>query len=165
MTRLFLDCEWADTQGTELVSMGLIAEDGQHRFYSEISPLPPHPSDFVSKVVYPLLEHGVNRRTCVNLAYELRTFLAQFQDPFVLYDCATDGHLFREALAGTGLHEDELSQLPQAPLVATTLIADRDAIRRQIDNYIVEHPERLEVKHHSMVDAEALRCAFLQMIA
>lgn len=74
MTRLFLDCEWADTRGSDLVSIGLVADDGQHRFYSEVSPLPPNPTHFVSEVVYPLLEHGVQSRARVTMAYELRTF-------------------------------------------------------------------------------------------
>lgn len=164
MTRLFLDCEWADTQGSDLVSIGLVADDGQHSFYSEVSPLPPNPTDFVSKVVYPLLEHGVHSRARVTLADELRTFLTQIPDPFVLYDCAKDGQLFRNALAGFGLPESELKQLPQAPAVVTTLIAERDAVRRQIDQYFIEHPEKAGMKHHALIDAEALRWAFLRLI-
>jgi len=52
--RLFLDCEWADEQGCDLVSLGLVSEDGHHRFYAEVSPLPQEPNDFVRRTASPL---------------------------------------------------------------------------------------------------------------
>lgn len=39
-TYLFLDTEWADLVGDELVSLALISEDGRRLFYAERSPLP-----------------------------------------------------------------------------------------------------------------------------
>nr|WP_254894379.1 3'-5' exoribonuclease [Xanthomonas citri] len=56
--RFFLDTEWADPMGSELVSIGLVSEDGVHRFYAERAPLPDRPTDFVQHVVYPLLQGG-----------------------------------------------------------------------------------------------------------
>ncbi|WP_232310283.1 3'-5' exoribonuclease [Pseudoxanthomonas mexicana] len=47
MTYLFLDTEWADPTGSELVSLALITEDGIHRFYAERDPLPDVATDFV----------------------------------------------------------------------------------------------------------------------
>src|SRR3546814_11304467 len=63
-TRLFLDCEWADNLGSELVSIALISEDGAQRFYAEVNPLPKQPTDFVRYVVYPLLDHGYWAMPC-----------------------------------------------------------------------------------------------------
>lgn len=37
---LFLDTEWADVIGNELMSLALVSEDGRHTFYAERDPLP-----------------------------------------------------------------------------------------------------------------------------
>lgn len=52
---VFLDAEWADNDTLELVSLGLVSQDGRHRFYAERHPLPAAPSPFVASDVYPLL--------------------------------------------------------------------------------------------------------------
>lgn len=57
-THLFLDTEWADLAGDELVSLALISGDGRLRFYAERGPLPPEPTRFVEESVYPLLDRG-----------------------------------------------------------------------------------------------------------
>lgn len=164
MTRLFLDCEWADNLGSELVSLALIDETGQHRFYSEVSPLPKQPNDFVQAVVYPLLEHGYHARQQIDLTRDLRAFLAGIPEPYVLYDYHADGALFRYALDGFDLPDAALARLSPAPEVVTTLIAERDAVRRQIDRYFTEYPELIRRRHHALVDAEALRWAFSQAL-
>lgn len=84
--RLFLDCEWADTLDSDLVSLALVSEDGANRFYAEVLPLPEHPTDWVRAVVYPLLEHGYASRQKIDLTSDLRAFLARFKNPFVLFD-------------------------------------------------------------------------------
>ena len=50
MTSLFLDCEWADPGSKQLVSLSLLDETGQHRFYSEVDPLPEQPTNWVRSV-------------------------------------------------------------------------------------------------------------------
>jgi hypothetical protein len=57
-TYLFLDTEWADAAGTELVSLALVSEDGLHRFYAECAQLPASPTPFVAEVVCPRLQRG-----------------------------------------------------------------------------------------------------------
>jgi len=59
--RFFLDTEWADTLGSELVSVALVAEDGDF-FYAERDTLPEHPTDFVRQVVYRQLNRGPSAR-------------------------------------------------------------------------------------------------------
>lgn len=164
MTRLFLDVEWADNLGSELVSLALVDETDQHRFYSEVSPLPKQPNDFVRHVVYPLLDHGYHARQQFDLTRDLRAFLARIPEPYVLYDYHVDGTLIRYVLDGFDLPDSALAQLPPPPPVVLTLIAERDAVRRQIDRYFSEHPELLGRKHHALVDAEALRWAFLEAL-
>ncbi len=164
MNRLFLDCEWADHLGNELVSLALVSEDGQTRFYCEVSPLPKHPNDFVRDVVYPLLNRSHHAKQEIDLTRDLRAFLAQFRDAYVLYDYHVDGTLFRHALDGFNLPDAALMHSPPAPPVVTTLIVERDAVRRQIDQYFAEHPELVQRKHHALVDAEALRWAFTKSL-
>jgi len=43
----FLDTEWADPIGCELVSLALISEYGARHFYAERDPLLASPTDFV----------------------------------------------------------------------------------------------------------------------
>lgn len=160
MTRLFLDCEWADTLGSELVSLALVSEDGQHRFYSEVDPLPKQPTDWVHAVVYPLLEHGYAARQRVDFTRDLRAFLTQFQEPFVLFDYRADGALFGYALSGFDLSDVALAKLPPAPQVSQTLIL-RDDVCQGIEQWFREHPEQAGRRHHAGVDAEALRWAFV----
>ena len=159
MTRLFLDCEWADTVDSELVSLGLVDESGQHRFYSEVDPLPKQPTDWVRAVVYPLLEHGYAARQQVDFTRELRLFLLRFDEPVVLFDCRADGALFGYALSGFDLSDAALAPLPPAPRVRQTLIL-REDVRRNIEAYFREHPTQAPRRHHAGVDVEALRWAF-----
>lgn len=161
MTRLFLDCEWADNIGSELVSLALVSEDNRHSFYAEISPLPAHPTSFARHVVYPLLAHGHHAREAADLTRDLRTFLASIPLPHILYDDPVDGALFRYALDGFELDDATLAEIPAPPL-QSTLLVDRDAIRREVDRYFTAQPGRASRRHHALVDAEALRWAVLQ---
>lgn len=160
MTRLFLDTEWADTMASELVSLALVSEDGAHRYYAEVNPLPANPTDFVRHVVYPLLEHGYNAMQPIDLTRSLRRFLRQFPAPiFVLFDYAADGALFRYALDGFESNADHGA----CPSVTTTLI-HRDDVRTLIERYFSNHPEVSHRRHHAGVDAEALRWAFIEAL-
>lgn len=160
MTLLFLDTEWADSVGSDLVSLALISEDGNQRFYAEVAPLPKNPTDFVRHVVYPLLDHGYASRQKIELTRDLRTFLAGIDSPQVLYDSDADGELFGLALDGFHLSEQALAHLPPAPAVTTKRIEAWDLVRNLIAAYFLEHPEQENRKHHAMVDAEALRWAY-----
>lgn len=163
MTRIFLDCEWADTLNSELVSLALVSEDGKHRFYSEVDPLPKHPRDWVLASVYPLLEHGLAARMELDFTRDLRTFIAMFNHPFVLYNYGADGALFDYALSGFDLSDKDLADLPPLPKVGKTLI-QQDDLRRGIEAYFREHPDQAPRRHHAGVDAEALRWAFLHAL-
>jgi len=159
MTRLFLDCEWADNNGRDLVSLALVSEDCVHQFYSEVSPLPKHPTDFVRHVVYPLLEHGYYSRQKIEITRDLRFFLAEIPRPYVLYDYPADGVLFRCAIDGFGLPHAALTHLPPAPPYRERLIAFGD-VRTRIEEYFEARPIAKARRHHARADAEALRWAF-----
>lgn len=154
--KLFLDCEWADVDAQQLVSLALATEDGANRFYAEIHPLPEDPTDFVRQTVYPLLEAGDCAMSPTELTSTLRQFLAAFPGSFVLYDHPRDGKLFRLALNGFGLPEQ---QTPPLPSIHETLV-DRQDIAFLIEHYFATHPEAR--RHHAGVDAEALRWACME---
>ena len=159
MTRLFLDCEWADEVSRQLVSLALISQDGQHSFYAERDPLPGAPSAFVLEVVYPLLERDTAALPDQEFTERLRTFLTQFNDPIVLADDCLDFSMLSHALDGFGR-----SGLPPAPHYRSILITFGDVLVG-VEDYFEAHPTAKEQRHHALVDAEALRCAFAAALA
>lgn len=156
--RLFLDVEWADLAGSQLVSLALVDATGEHRFYAEIYPLPPNPTNFVQHVVYPLLDHGWYSMPAHEFTRQLRGFLANIPDPIVLFDHEQDGHLFRRVLDGFSNKPDDTSYGP-LPAVNTTLMQYGDVIIN-IERYFEDRPEAKARRHHALVDAEALAWAF-----
>lgn len=159
-TRLFLDCEWADNFGSELVSIALVSADGAQRFYAEVNPLPKNPVDFVRYVVYPLLEHGYWAMPSGELTRHLRAFIAPLPSPLVIYDHHNDGALFRYAM--DGFEEADADALGPYPEVAQEL-ALRDELKALIERYFSEHPAARARRHHALMDAEALRWAYARM--
>lgn len=158
-THLFLDTEWADEAGSQLVSLALVSEDGKHRFYSEVDPLPKHPTDWVRAVVYPLLQHGYVARQKADFTRDLRAFLARFDAPSVLFDHVADGVLLDRALAGFDLPAGLINRLGTMPIMTKTMVQHED-VRHGIEQYFREHLEHASRRHHAGVDAEALRWAF-----
>lgn len=157
MTRLFLDTEWADAAATELVSVGLVTENGQHSFYAEMATLPERPTGFVREVVYPLLERGDAALSPAEFTRRLRAFLLPIDHPVVLFDCAADGVFLKFALAGFGLDED----MGLCPTVKLSLIGFGD-VMTNVERYFHEHPDAAARRHHAGVDAEALRWGFVE---
>jgi len=99
--RLSLDTEWESEATHELVSLALVSQDGQHRFYAERDPLPVAPSAFVREVVYPLLDRGSVALPDPTLTRELRAFLAQVEAPLVLADSSLDLTLLARVFGGS----------------------------------------------------------------
>lgn len=160
-TILFLDTEWADAIGLELVSLAMASEDGSRRFYSEVSPLPKNPTDFVQRVVYPLLEHGNAARQRIDLTRDLRAFLATVPEPVVLADYPNDLHLLRYALAGFDLPDDQAQACGPIPRPVMTHMLKEGATGMLVEAYFEAHPQIQARRHHALVDAEALRLAWL----
>ena len=157
MTRLFVDTEWADAAATELVSIGLVTEDGQRRFYAEMATLPEHPTGFVRDVVYPLLERGEAALPPAEFTRRLRAFLVPIDSPVVLFDYSADGVFLKFAIEGFGLGED----MGIYPTVRFSLIGFGD-VSTNVERYFREHPDAAARRHHAGVDAEALRWGFVE---
>lgn len=157
---LFLDTEWADLAGTELVSLALVSADGAHRFYAERDPLPAKPTRFVEEQVYPLLDRGPAALGDEKFTETLRRFLRSVNAPSVLFDCHTDGFLLRHALAGFGDSVIASNQgLPVRPVL--TLMHRGFDFTALLEAWFAADPARAARRHHAAVDAEALRATWL----
>lgn len=157
--RLFLDAEWADVEGRQLVSLALVDSSGQHRFYGEIDPLPLGPTTFVRDVVYPLLQRGDVALPALRFTAVLRAFLTQLPAPrLILSDHPTDFSLLRLALAGFG--SEVAGEIPDWKPIEVT---QGDVLGHR-ETYFERDEEACRRRHHAAVDAEALRWAFEYVI-
>lgn len=167
MTRLFLDCEWTQPTVGELVSIGLVDETGDRRFYAELDPLPTGATDFVKDTVYPLLERGSRALTKFQITRRLRLFISAIDDPTIVFDCDTDGTLFTDAIDGFGLPPAYMADCGPRPCCKLFLVDRNASLDFVIRSYFAAHPEEAARQHHAGVDAEALRqgCIALQPFA
>lgn len=157
----FLDTEWADVLGSELVSLGLVSEDGQRVFYAERDPLPDAPTDFVKHVVYPLLERGVASMSDAAMTTALRAFLASVPEPYVLADYPNDLQLFTYVLAGFDLTDDQAEACGPAPRPVLTRMHRDGQTTKVLEDWFLANPAEAARRHHALVDAQALRMAWL----
>ena len=160
-TYLFLDTEWADESGKELVSLALISEDGRHIFYAERDPLPGAATAFVRETVYPLLERGDLAITDAKMARAIRRFLSSIPEPYVLADYPNDLALLRHALAGFGLSPLQADDYGPIPTVVTTLMMRDERMTMLLDAWFRAHSAEAARRHHALVDARALRMSWL----
>lgn len=154
MTRLFLDSEWANDALRELVSLALISEDGNHVFYAERDPVPTVPSTFVREIVYPLLERGITAMSDAAMTNALREFLARFESCQVLADAPMDFLMLDQVWSGGS------KKLTPAPYTKK-LVREDVRLMQLLEQYFCEHAEQLAKRHHALVDAQALRAAWL----
>jgi hypothetical protein len=160
-TYFFLDTEWADLEGRELVSLGLISRDGESVFYAERDPLPVEPTGFVQSSVLPLLDRGSAALADREFTHELRTFLSAVPSPHVLYDYPNDGALLLSAISGFGLLPSELADVVAPPRHLKSSLLQDEALSTAIEVYFLTHPSEASRRHHALVDAKALRAAWL----
>jgi len=153
-TYLFLDTEWADAAGAELVSLALISEDGRHHFYAECAKLPAAPTPFVAETVYPRLERGRAALEATVLREELRSFLGTFESAYVLADYPNDIRLLRAVLTGDGTDPRPL------PSLVTTAMDKEGSTAEWVEAWFRARPHLAARRHHALVDAQALRMAW-----
>ncbi len=159
--RFFLDTEWADVLGADLVSIGLISEDGVHRFYAERNPLPAVATDFVRVAVYPLLQGGSASMSDMAMTTGLRAFLGADTAPFVLADNHHDLALLRYVLAGFDLPDDQAQACGPPPQPVMTVMPKKGLTGQLVEDWFQAHPEQSARRHHALVDDQALRMAWL----
>jgi hypothetical protein len=158
--RFFLDTEWADTLGSELVSIALVAEGGTDYLYAEREILPAHPTDFVRSVVYPLLDRGKSVLSDQAMTMRVRDFLNSTSAPMIFADYANDLQLLRYVLAGFDLPDTQVSACSPTPRALDVQIIHDRPTATLVEAYFGAHPEARARRHHALVDAEALRVSW-----
>ena len=153
---LFLDCEWADVMAKDLVSIGIASMDGEQTFYAEVDPLPVDPTPWVRAVVYQLLQRDESAMTIPVMSLHLRTFFATFEKPLICYDYIADRQLCERLLHEQSVRSDLIHQKrPEWQLL--------DDVGPALKRWWVQHPEVRSKRHHALVDAFALRAAYLSL--
>ena len=157
MNWLFLDCEWADTLATELVSLALVPGDpALPEFYAERLTLPGNPTPFVALVVYPLLNRDRAAMSDLAIANALRRYLASFNDPIIMHDTGVDLMLLGEALS----HPEATGPSPK---LRANLIGIPGYIQG-IERIFGGDSALRQQRHHALIDARVARDAFLACV-
>lgn len=150
--RLFLDTEFTDFIDCELISIGLVSENG-HEFYAERNDFDVAKcSDFVKEAVLPLLGSEpaiVGNESEVSAA--LREWLKQFNEVEVCVDYTVDLELF-----GYLVRDPDTLAIPST-IQGHNIWNEIAAV--DIEQYWVENGR---LAHHALHDARANRFAYLK---
>lgn len=148
--RLFLDTEFTDFIDSEMISIGIVDENGRE-FYAESTQFRREAcSLFVNEIVIPLLGQWPDAvvGTQEHIAHRLAEWLEPYRDggAIISVDYATDWHLFIDLMAGTGVMEFINGQL---------IWTDLD--KQRISDWWTETglPQ-----HHALYDARANRIGY-----
>ncbi|MBU8974516.1 3'-5' exoribonuclease [Lysobacter sp. MMG2] len=160
-TYLFLDTEWADVMGSELVSIALVSEDGEREFYAERDPLPSFATDFVRHAVYPSLDRGTVAMSDAEMTTALRRFLFSIRQSYVLADYPIDLQLLKYVLAGFDLPDEHAAACGPIPSPVMTLMGREGLTTVLLEDWFAAHPEQAKRRHNALVDARALRMAWM----
>lgn len=150
---IFLDCEYTDFIQCDLISLGMVSEDGQHSFYAERSDYEQGwCNQFVRAGILPLLD-GSNVVTRDELAAQLRAWFATLPRQVVIgCDDRTDWDLLLDALDG---------ELP------ANVAGQRQDLRHLIDTTVFNdavcrfHDQPNQPWHHALHDAHAHRAGWM----
>lgn len=157
---VFVDTEFTDFIQIDLISVGLVAEDGRE-FYGERNDYRQEDcSDFVRAAVLPQLHRVPNARcSAAHLTFRLHEWFASLAEPVTLvFDYASDWDLLADALQGdTGQLPANLGEkwLLQHEVVSDPVF-QRALMATYSDNW---RP------HHALADARALRAGYLAWCA
>lgn len=108
-------------------------------------------------MAHALLEREGYAMTDLELTRSLRRFLEGIDDPVLLHDGLRDRKVLYRALGGFG-HVGDFGLMPRLRTVHVLF----DDIRPGIKRYFKAHPEADKRRHHTLVDAEALRWAYIE---
>lgn len=159
---LFLDTEWADDDGRDLVSLalvhggpyGLFMGEEFAPFYAERAVLP-RPNAFVKSVVYPALDRGESAIADEVFSRTLAAYIEGCRNidtdapPIIIATHANDFTLLRATLALTGQTPPYREELR----FAESLL---DLIRVAF----AKDPALAKRRHHALVDAQVLKSVY-----
>ena len=149
----FLDTEWADPAGAQLVSLALVSADSRQVFYAEVDPLPDSPTDFVTEQVYPRLRRGSSAMCVTALARALNDFVREAGLSKVICDHPVDRKFF-EALMGSVAENTGIRAH-----VSVEVISD-PVLRLLVEDYFAAHSKVSAERHNAFVDATVLKMAW-----
>ncbi len=152
---LFFDTEFTDFLDIELISIGLVSEDGHHIFYAERSDYRAVAcSEFVRQAVVPLLGKWPDRIfTREALSRDLYSWLASLHGRVILAcDSAHDRDLLLDALEG---------ELPTNVLARPLSLASyhTDPVFNAAESKYFQ--DNGVTRHHALHDALGLRAGWL----
>lgn len=152
---IFLDCEFTDFLDCELISIGLVSEDGKHEFYAERTDYTDSwCNNFVREAVLPLLGQ-FSGAACTRI--ELTTRIWEWFSTLPRHvqlasDSAHDRDLLWDAF-NEGLPSNlDKSVFDLRPLIDTTIF--NDAVCRY-------HEQPGQPWHHALYDARAHRVGWM----
>lgn len=148
--RLFLDTEFTDFIDCDLISIGIVSDDGRE-FYAERNDFDlSRCSQFVKEGVLPLLgREPATIGTETEIGIALKVWLAQFDDVEVCVDYSTDWEFFMMLIGDLGAIE-----MPKR-IEGRNIWNEIAAV--DVERYWKEYGRQA---HHALHDAKALRFAF-----
>lgn len=170
MSYLFLDTEFTDFTNMDLISIGLVSEDGTQEFYREVSNhIADFRSDFVRQVVIPLLDGGAVSKSYDHVAYDLQQWFDQlpWDTVTIVVDYTGDAQLIDKLLKKSPtqkrihfkmLNQGFLHMLHERGCHTQDRITPAyAALMNETNNYFLQDPRQ----HHALVDAKANRHGWL----
>lgn len=167
---LFIDSEFTDFIDIELISLGIVSEDGQHQFYVEISDYDRgKESTFVQENIVPMLNPSKYGKSKVQAACSLAEWLEELPDQRIIFvaDYLPDLQLLQDLLYDTEVKDKKL----EAAMIQNFL---RDVLHERgvhmpgmiakaykKMSIVINNPERGERVHHALDDAERNRRGFV----
>lgn len=145
---LFLDTEWADDLGRELVSIALV-DQAASEFYAERNPLPAG-NEFARQVLYPRLLRGDYALSEERLVLALSSFLLRYDNPRVIATHANDFELL-----------DRLLERAEARPVYAPELRFSKSLLECIRVEFARSPDLQTKRHNALIDARVLRSAYL----
>jgi len=160
----FVDTEFTDFIETELMSIGIVSEDGKHEFYAEVNSYTPEArSQFVIDVVVPLMEPAKYGRPYKRVASDLAYWINELPEGNItfVFDYIGDFQLMNELFGvvepsrksnsiflGAGFDQMLVERGIHLPHVR---FAAQQAMLREQEKYFTIDVRR----HHALVDAKA----------
>ena len=160
--KVWLDCEFTSLDEPELLSVGLVAEDGRECYVELLdAELQRRSSEFVHEMVLPHFGRLPDARVAnyQALSDQVAAFLLGINEPVeLLYDCVFDRELVQHSLVRSPHWRDLESRIAWRNLaVETGSDAAKDAMEA-----VFNAAESIGLgRHHALVDARALRLAHL----
>lgn len=154
ITYVFLDTEWADDAGRDLLSIAMVSADGRRELYIEVESIPANPKVFAVEVVIPLLDRGTTMQSVTDIGKTVFEFISNFRSLAILSDHRNDLRILRELLG-----DERWTMLSRSGLITTCLNKDQ-IMQASIDAWFKDEVSGSKKKHHALHDARALRHAW-----